>query len=250
MGKRMENVIITGVSGGIGLAVAKQLLSGGSTVTGIDKNLGDSACRLAEEHPSRLHLRECDLSIAEEIPKLVKSIVQDRGPIGGLVHCAGFDKMSPLHMCKARDYEALWRIHALAAMMLVGSIGKRKNYGEGASLVLVSSQSAHEGAMGHAAYAAAKGAIEGFLAPAAAELMEKGIRLNEVCLAPVNTLMAQGWMGRLSDEGRQKLLESYPLGISEPEDAAKLICFLLSKDARFINGQIVTADGGHAVRKV
>ena len=166
------------------------------------------------------------------------------------MHCAGFDRMSPLHLTKARDYEALWRIHALAAMVLVGAIGKRRNHAEGSSMVLVTSQSAHEGAMGHAAYAAAKGAIEGFLAPAAAELMEKGIRLNEVCLAPVNTAMSQSWMGRLTDEGKQKLLESYPLGIAEPEDAAKLICFLLSDDSRYINGQIITADGGHAVRKI
>ena len=55
--------------------------------------------------------------------------------------------------------------------------------------------------MGHTAYAAAKGAIEGYLAPAAAELMEKGIRINEVCFAPVKTPMAAGWMGKLTEEG-------------------------------------------------
>ena len=115
---------------------------------------------------------------------------------------------------------------------------------------IISSQSAHEGAMGHTAYAAAKGAIEGYLAPAAAELMEKGIRINEVCFAPVKTPMAAGWMDKLNEEGMKKLLESYPLGIGEVSDASNLICFLLSKESRWINGQIITADGGHAVRKV
>lgn len=45
-------------------------------------------------------------------------------------------------------------------------------------------------------------------------------------------------------------MESFPLGIGEVEDASNLICFLLSQEARWINGQIITADGGHSVRKV
>ena len=104
--------------------------------------------------------------------------------------------------------------------------------------------------MGHTAYAAAKGAIEGYLAPAAAELMEKVIRINEVCFAPIKTQMAAVWMDKLTEEGMNKLLESYPLGLGEVSDASSLICFLLSQEARFINGQIITADGGHSVRKI
>lgn len=104
--------------------------------------------------------------------------------------------------------------------------------------------------MGHSAYASAKGAIEGYLAPAAAELMEKGIRINEVCFGPVKTPMAAGWMDKLTEEGMRKLMESYPLGIGETDDAANLICFLLSDQSKWINGQIITADGGHSVRKI
>ena len=57
-------------------------------------------------------------------------------------------------------------------------------------------------------------------------------------------------MDKLTDEGQKRLLESYPLGIGRTEDASNLICFLLSDSSRFINGQIITADGGHSVRKV
>ena len=158
--------------------------------------------------------------------------------------------MAPLHLAKAEDYEALWRLHALAPMLMIGAIGRKKQHEEGAAAVLISSQSAHEGAAGHAAYAAAKGALEGFLAPAAAELMDKGMRLNAVCFAPVKTPMAEGWMGKLTEDGKRKLEESYPLGLGETADAAALICFLLSEEARWISGQVITADGGHAVRKV
>ena len=246
----MENVLITGVSGGIGKGVAEKLLAKGMSVIGLDRTIREGIKEVAEEYPGKLFLHEADLMDSDSLAGVVKALVEEHGPIGGFVHCAGFDKMAPLHLTKAEDIESLWRLHALTAMLMIAAISKKKNHAENTSIVLITSQSAHEGAMGHTAYAAAKGAVEGYLAPAAAELMEKGIRINEVCFAPIKTPMAAGWMDKLTDEGMQKLLESYPLGIGEVEDAANLICFLMSDEARWINGQIITADGGHAVRKV
>ena len=246
----MENVLITGISGGIGKGVAEKLLSKGSSIIGLDRIIKVGITELADRYPGKLMLQECNLMDSEGLADLVKHLVTEHGPIGGFVHCAGFDKMMPLHLTKAEDIESLWRLHALTPMLMIAAISKKKNHSENTSIVLISSQSAHEGAMGHTAYAAAKGAIEGYLAPAAAELMEKGIRINEVCFGPVRTPMAAGWMDKLTDDGMQKLLESYPLGIGEVEDARNLICFLLSSESRWINGQIITADGGHAVRKV
>jgi NAD(P)-dependent dehydrogenase (short-subunit alcohol dehydrogenase family) len=246
----MNNVLITGVSGGIGRGVAEKLLSTGSSVIGLDRTIGEGIKETAENYPGKLFLYECDLMAVEGLSSLIKTLAEKHGPIGGFVHCAGFDKMAPLHLTKIEDIENLWRLHALVPMVMIAAISKKKNHSDGTSIVLITSQSAHEGAMGHTAYAAAKGAIEGYLAPAAAELMERGIRINEVCFAPIKTPMAAGWMSKLTDEGMQKLLESYPMGLGEVEDASNLICFLLSNESRFINGQVVTADGGHAVRKV
>ena len=246
----MENILITGVSGGIGKAVAEKLLMSGSSVIGLDKVIGDGIKETAERFPSHLILHECDLMDANGLSDRIKLLVENHGQIGGFVHCAGYDKLMPLHLNKTEDLENLWRLHALAPIIMIGVISKKKNHAENTSIVLITSQSAHEGAMGHTAYASAKGAIEGFLAPAAAELMEKGIRINEVCFAPIRTPMAASWMDKMTDDGMQKLLESYPLGLGETEDAANLICFLLSEESRWINGQIITADGGHSVRKV
>ena len=246
----MRNVIVTGVSGGIGFAVAKELLSQGVSVIGLDRTIREGTTKLAEEVPELFAVRECDLMDVDSIPETIKTLVAEFGPIGGFVHCAGYDKMMPLYLMKAEDIQNLWRIHALVPMVMVASLCKKRNHEEGAGIVLISSQSAHEGAMGHAAYASAKGAVEGYLAPAAAELMEKGMRINVVCFGPIKTPMAAGWIDKLTEEGRQKLLLSYPLGLGEVEDASGLICFLLSEKARYINGQIITADGGHAVRKV
>ncbi len=245
----MKNILITGVSGGIGKGLAEALLMSGSSVIGLCRTQNDELNDLCKKYPELFSLHEADLNNVDAIGDLVKSLVNEYGPIGGFVHCAGFDKMAPLHMTKAADYDSLWRIHALVPMLLVGNIAKKQMHRDNTSIVLISSQSAHEGAVGHAAYAAAKGAIEGFLAPAAAELMEKGIRINEINLAPVKTNMSSGWMSKLTPEGLQKLSDSYPLGIGEISDVVGLICFLLGEESRWINGQIITADGGHNVRK-
>ena len=246
----MNNVLITGVSGGIGKAVAEKLLASGSSVIGLVRMNRDDFHSLEKRYPGKLFLKKCDLMDVNQLQNIITGLVAEHGPIGGFVHCAGFDKMAPLHLTKVDDIENLWRLHALVPMVMVAAISKRNNHVEGTSIVLISSQSAHEGAMGHTAYAAAKGAIEGYLAPAAAELMEKGIRINEVCFAPVKTPMSAGWMVKLTEEGMKKLLQLYPLGIGTVSDASNLICFLLSEGSRWINGQIITADGGHAVRKV
>lgn len=246
----MKNILVTGISSGIGFSVADQLLASGVSVIGLDRSFSENITHLQQTYPEALTFHLCDLLDVDTLPSLIRTLVANHGPLGGLVHCAGYDKMMPLHLAKATDIENLWRIHALAPMVLIASLSKRNHYQDQCSIVLISSQSAHEGAMGHTAYASAKGAVEGYLAPAAAELMQKGIRLNVVCFAPIRTPMASAWLDKLSDEAMKKLLESYPLGLGEVSDASNLICFLLSEKSRFINGQIITADGGHSVRKI
>ena len=156
----MNNVLITGVSGGIGKGTAEKLLAGNSSVIGIDLHISDGAKQLAARFPGKLSLIEYDLTDVEHLSELVKKTVEEYGKIEGFVHCAGFDKMSPLHMAKITDIENLWRIHALVPMVMISAISKKQNHGEDTSIVLISSQSAHEGAMGHSAYASAKGRLK------------------------------------------------------------------------------------------
>ena len=74
----MENVLITGVSGGIGRSVAERLLANGSTVVGWDKTVSDEARLLAERYPGKFAMQEVDLMDSEALPGLVKTLVADR----------------------------------------------------------------------------------------------------------------------------------------------------------------------------
>jgi 3-oxoacyl-[acyl-carrier protein] reductase len=94
---------------------------------------------------------------------------------------------------------------------------------------------------GAIAYAASKGALEWITYSAATELGVRGITVNAVNPGPNQT----GWM---TPEIEQEAARRTPLGrAGRPEDAAALVSFLLSEDGAFINGQLITSDGGHRV---
>jgi len=239
--------IVTGAGGGIGGAVAAQLLGEGKKVIAVGRNLA-GLCEKFSGYANCV-CYGCDLSDEAEITYLIKTIVREQGAVRGLVHCAGFDKLSPLYLNKMDDVEALFKIHVFAPMTLCKLLSKRGNAAAGCSLVLISSLSAHEGAAGHTAYAAAKGALEGFLPTAACELAARDIRINIVVPGVIRTRMSQGFIGKMTIDQLESLNNSYPLGLGNPEDAAGMICFLLSEKAKWITGQKYIIDGGHMCRK-
>lgn len=235
--------VVTGAASGIGYAVAAKLLSEGKKIAAVDLN----AERLKERFGDNGDVLQiaCDLTSAEGFKTLISRIKASFDGADGFVHAAGIDSMAPLGMISPEVMQRLFAIHAIFPVQFLGWMGKKMNHASDSAAVLISSLSAHEGAKGHVAYAAAKGAVEGLLKPAAAELIDKGVRLNEVVLGVIETEMSQGWIKKLSQDQQDALRKDYPLGLGKPEDVADVICNLLSSSARWITGQTVVCDGGH-----
>ena len=237
--------VVTGAAGGIGRAVAGKLLAAGEKIAAVDLDMA----RLEECYGGNpgVHRIACDLTSAEGFKFLTTEIKARFAAVKGFVHAAGFDAMAPLGMVAPDMAQRLFAVHAVFPMQFLGWMARKPNYAPGASCVLISSLSVHEGAKGHVAYAAAKGGVEGFLKPAAAELVGKGIRLNAVVLGVVETSMSRSWMDRLTEEQAASLRKGYPLGLGTPEAVADAILFLLSPAARWITGQSLVCDGGHSL---
>ena len=236
--------VVTGAAGGIGHAVVSRLLeSPEARVVAVDVD----AAKLGEKYGGvgNVQCVACDLTAPEGFAALVDGIKARHAGVCGFVHAAGVDVMAPLGMTSRSAMERLFAVHSIFPMQFLGWMAKKGNYAPGAAGVLISSLAAHEGAKGHVAYAAAKGAVEGLLRPAAAELADKGIRLNAVVLGVVETDMSRGWMEKLSAAQAEALRGGYPLGLGRPADAAAAIAFLLSRDSRWITGQTLVCDGGH-----
>lgn len=236
-------IVVTGAASGIGYAVAENQLKCGSKVIAVDLN----ADRLSERFGDNSDVKTiaCDLTADDGFKFLTTEINATCNGVGGFVHAAGIDAMAPMGLIQPAVMQKLFAIHAIFPVRFLGWMAKKGNHTENASCVLISSLSAHEGAKGHVAYAAAKGAVEGLLKPAAAELLDKGIRLNEVILGVVETEMSQGWIKKLSPEQKAGLERGYPLGLGTPANVASVVSFLLSETAAWITGQKIVCDGGH-----
>ena len=225
-------IVVTGACSGIGAAVAAELRSRGEEVFAVDLKGGDIAI---------------DLLAPDAVAQLGAAIKAKYEGVMGFVHCAGFDSAAPLGLIKPETVQRLVDIHAGFPIQFFGWLQKKPNHAPSTSCVLISSLSVHEGAKTHVAYAAAKGAVEGILKPAAAELAPKGIRLNEVILGVVETEMAHTWMDKLTPEQFKAITDGYPMGLGKPKEVAKIIAFLLSTNSSWITGQTLICDGGHTL---
>lgn len=219
--------VVTGVSSGIGAAIAERLLRDGWRVVGISR----SAPAIAAE--GFVH-RSADLSD----PDGPRAAMEGLRP-AALVHAAGLLRTGPLGRLDAADGEAMWRLHVSAAAALADLAAP--SMPDGGRVVLVGSRTA-SGAAGRSQYAATKAALLGMARSWAAELAPRGITVNVVAPAATETPM-------LRDPARAAVPPRLPpIGrFIRPDEVAALTAFLLSDEAGAITGQQITVCGGSSL---
>lgn len=244
-------IVVTGASSGIGLKTAEILIENGYKVVVTSRNK-EKLNKLFETYNNEFYrVIDWDLNNLSSIMDYVKKVNEEVGAICGLVHCAGIQSILPIHLLNEKKILDNFNINTFSGMLLVSSFSKRNFYIENdTSFILISSLSAHEGALGRSIYGASKGALEGFLLPAASELMYKGIRINIIVPGVVNAGQGKDYYSKLTDIQKEELNKSYPLGINEDVDIANMIEYLISNKSKKITGQKIIIDGGHLVRKV
>ena len=250
-------MLVAGASRGIGRATARLLLREGYSVVASARNTETLEKELEKElektligsSETRLKILPWDFTRIETLQEYSSNVVSLTGGLSGMVYAAGMQKTLPLTQSKFPLADEIFRVNTFAAFELIRLFAKKGAYAaEGASFVLLSSMAAHEGALGKALYGASKGALEGFIPAASAELAMKKIRLNGLVLGVVQTDMSMQFIEKMSAAQKEVLHAEYPLGLGEPEDAAAFIAYLLSEKGRWITGQTFTLDGGHSIR--
>lgn len=223
----VRHAVVTGVSSGIGAAIADRLLRDGWRVTGISRSAPDRA------EPGFAH-RAADLSDPASLDGAAQDLRLD-----ALVHAAGLLRTGRLGELNPADGEAMWRLHVSAAERLANLLLPAMP--DGGRIVLIGSRTA-TGAAGRGQYAATKAAMLALARSWAAELAPRGITVNVVAPAATETPM-------LRDPARAGVPPRVPpIGrFIRPEEVAALTTFLLSEEAGAITGQGITICGGSSL---
>lgn len=236
----MQAALVTGVSRtrGIAAAVAARLRSDGITVvtSGWTPYDHEHHADIAEQVPVDLQF---DLGEPAAAGELMEAAEGRAGPISALVVAHTYDSGGGLFEVTSESIDRHMAVNVRGSLLLMRAFAERiRNDGRAGRIVIFASGPPQTGAI---AYAASKGALEWITYSAATELGPYGITVNAVNPGPNQS----GWM---SPEIEQEAARRNPLRrYGRPEDAAALVSMLLSDDAGFINGQLITSDGGHGI---
>lgn len=241
----MRNVIVTGGSRGIGLAIARTLVSAGYRVIAIarqqSQELRDAQAECEAAAPDSLIFRSFDLSEIERIPKLVLDVHKEFGAIYGLVNNAGISFDGSLALMPLLQIDQLIRVNTFSPIAMTKSVVRHMMADGGGRVVNMASITAFTGYSGLSVYSATKSAIIGFTRSLAREVGRSGITVNAVAPGFVATSLTH----EVTDEQRRKIERRSALRrLTGVDDVANSIEFLLSDKAKSITGTVLTVDAG------
>ncbi|HZG73544.1 MAG TPA: SDR family oxidoreductase [Chondromyces sp.] len=232
--------LISGASGGIGQAIAKELAAEGWNLY-LHYNQGrESIENLIEElsqFPVDLLPIQADLSSAEGAKLLLTNIFS----VHAAVFAGGVASYGLFQDTTAEEMDRLWNIHVKTPMLVIQGLLPKLQQQKQSSIVLVSSIWGQMGAACEVAYSTVKGAQLSLVKALSRETARSGLRVNAVAPGAVNTRM----ISQFNEQELEALEEEIPMGrLAEPREIADTVKFLLSPSSSYITGQVIGVNGG------
>ncbi len=233
-------ILITGASGGIGQAIAKQLAEEGYSLylhfhqnqRAIEELLSELAEYGGEYYPIQADLKQ---------PDAYKKIVENIFTIDGIVHGSGISTYGLFTDVKDNEMKDLWNVHVHSLMCMTRELLPKMLSKQSGNIIVITSIWGQVGAAMEVAYSAVKGAQISFVKALSKELAYNNIRVNAVAPGAIETNMLQSF----SPEEMQMMEEEIPMGrLGRPKEVAESVAFLLSQKSSYMTGQVLSLNGG------
>jgi meso-butanediol dehydrogenase / (S,S)-butanediol dehydrogenase / diacetyl reductase len=231
--------IVTGAASGMGAATAQRLSAGGATVVIVDRNPEAGGDAIIGDIADSAF---CDAAVAE--------VVRRYGRLDVLVNAAGVIVRAGGIETSDEQWARIMGVNVSGTFFMCrAALRVMKPLGSGA-IVNFGSIWGDLGSAGVAAYCASKGAVHNLTRALAMDHAADGIRINAVCPGEVNTPMLQSERAEaVTDELLAKIAATVPMGrLADPDEIAKVVCFLASDDASYMTGAMVSVDAGYGAR--
>ncbi len=245
-----KTVLVTGVSNplGIGLGIARHLAALGADVfahgyadglDGLDRAYAKQEALVAElrTHGTRIVYRQADFEDPEAPAQLIREACDTFGHLDILVINHTYDTLKKLDDLTAAEIDRHLHINIRAALLLVQTFARLHDGRSGGRIVMLTSGQ-HLGPMPDVAYVASKGALHQLTASLSDQLIGQNITVNTVNPGPTRTFVPDDGL----DEAVIARMPQGRWGL--PEDAAKLIGWLVSDEAVWVTGQVINSEGG------
>lgn len=235
-----EVALVTGGTRGIGEAVCIALKEAGCKVAAnYAKN--DEQAEIFNKKTG-IPVYRWDVGSFEESHEGVARIAADLGPVDILVNNAGITRDATLPKMSPDDWNEVIRTNLTSCFNLCRAVinsMRERSYGR---IINISSLNGQIGQFGQTNYSAAKAGMLGFTKALARENASKGITVNSIAPGYVNTEMVKS----VSEDILKKIVAQIPVGrVGEPQEIARAVVFLASRDAGFITGETISINGGH-----
>jgi 3-oxoacyl-[acyl-carrier protein] reductase len=241
----MRNVIVTGGSRGLGLAMASVLAAAGYRVIAVARKSTpevEAAGAAAKNGGGAIEFRACDLSALDQLGAFVRTLRAEFGPIYGLINNAGLGTGGMLGNMRDQDIGRLITLNTISPITLTKYVMRSMMTERAGRIINVASVVALTGYSGLSVYSATKASLVGFTRSLSREAGQLGITVIAIAPGFIDTEMTS----ELTPAHREQIARRSALRrLADPIDVARSVEFLLGEGGRNITGTVLTVDAGN-----
>lgn len=243
--KRLENkvAVITGGAQGIGKATAAKFFAEGATVVvwDVDEEKGNKFVAEALSQGYNAKFMKVNVAKLEEVESSVAQIILEFGKIDILINNAGILRDATIMKMTAEQWQQVIDVNLTGVFNCTKAVAPKMIEKQSGRIINATSVVGIYGNFGQTNYVAAKSGVIGMTKVWARELGRKGINVNAIAPGFIATEM----VASMPEKVVNMMKEKTPLGrLGTPEDIANAYCFLASDEASYINGTVLSVDGG------